>query len=211
MKWIVQAAPQDASTFNWDMVSAIGTSAAALIALGIWLHGKSEADKERAAEARLLASLLLPDLEELWVHLKVCEQAFWEHNSEGQRTQAILFTCATLAKNFALRKEMAAKELKGLNLLRFERLVESANTLERRESDILANCLRNTISLRYRATDLHDAPPEEDAYQPLQLYHQAIVETRDSAKAAVKAMMLAAGFNAEEVDTKIEELDSNPL
>jgi len=114
MKWIVQAAPQNVSNFNWDMVSAIGTTAAALIALGIWWHGTYEAGKQRAADARLLASLLVPRLEELWLHFKVCEEAFWEHDKHADREQACLFTCATWAENRHLMKEAAAKHLKGL-------------------------------------------------------------------------------------------------
>ncbi|WHL17606.1 hypothetical protein [Stenotrophomonas acidaminiphila] len=57
------------ATIDWEAISAVGTAGAAIVALLVWLSDRWSKLAQREAEARLLATILVPALETLNVRL----------------------------------------------------------------------------------------------------------------------------------------------
>lgn len=113
------------SGFNWDALSAIGTTAAVFVALFVWLMDLRRRRLDRRAAARLLAVRLISDVEQLSRVLLSNLREFDGGNREATAMERInhMNAHATgMAKNGIAAQFTVQTQMDALDLGRFESL-----------------------------------------------------------------------------------------
>lgn len=192
MKWIVQAAPQDVGAFNWDALSAIGTTLAALVALVIWLLDRLARRRERIANARLLANLLLPTLVNIAGRLGPTEKEFWNADANGPQVHNEQEKDSRFAELSHYPQELSALidwHIANLPVEKFDLSVEKIGIFDPETSDVICTMLYESHHFLGIARDLKETASPEARYSMLPRYFTGYLRAAKAVKAALDELI----------------------
>ncbi|MCD9087382.1 hypothetical protein [Stenotrophomonas sp. SY1] len=197
MKWIVQAAPQDASNFNWDALAAIGTTFAAVTALVIWIVDMRRRRRDRTSAAKLLAVRLISDVEQLSrVFASSLSEMNGGHRSPTAEDQMDFMQGYTksLSLNYVAARSLVQAQMDAVDLERFERLADQVGIMPARVSDSLAELLRRSISLQNAAKRVGSDPTPARVEGGLVSYFCEMVQTHECTKQCLLMLYSVSGL-----------------
>lgn len=192
------------AVISWEATSAIGTAAAAIVALLVWISGLISAYLRRRANARLLAQLLLPEFEKIAAGLHSREARFWKPlhpKTDEQRKAAIESTCNTMAKERPTARTFMQDILAELRADRTEILLSQPGIFSRKTADSLANAYRKLTHVRHSAhlmIDLIDNEATENIKEALLSYQKVMLATMKAAVETLGELREVAGLDKKE-------------
>ncbi len=195
MIWICTVA-----AISWEATSAIGTAAAAIVALLVWISGLISAYRRRRANARLLAQLILPEFEKITAWLKPYERRFWESakpETPEERRSAVAATCATLAKNRGRALALMREVTDAAYTDHTSTLFSQPGVLARSTADALASAHRKITHVRHTAyllTQLISADDDVRTVEALIHYHQIVLNATTASVAALAELRRVSGL-----------------
>ncbi|WP_243350863.1 hypothetical protein [Stenotrophomonas acidaminiphila] len=202
---------------SWEATSAIGTAAAAIVALLVWISGLISAYRRRRANARLLAQLLLPEFEKIAAGLNSREARFWKFlhpNTNEQRKAAIESTCDTMAKDRPRARSFAKDILAEIRADRTEILLSQPGIFSIKTADSLANAYRRITHVRHSAhliIDLIDSETPENIRTAFITYQNVILTTMIAVVETLEELRRIAGLDRKETKFIVAQLLDRPL
>ncbi|GEM_PF-4116632 len=185
------------SCFNWDALSAIGTTAAVFVALFVWLMDLRRRRLDRRAAARLLAVRLISDVEQLSRVLLSNLREFDGGNREAtamERINHMNAHAAGMAKNGIAAQFTVQTQMDALDLGRFESLAAQVGIMEDTLSDSLTELLRRCINLQNVAKRIPYVGPEVGISGGLAEYYIETVHAQECAKRSVFQLYVSSGL-----------------
>lgn len=125
---------------NWDAISAVGTGAAALIALLIWSIDRLDKHRRLRADGRLAAQLVYTETIPILAHLAIMKNRLYARadKTQDEWDAVLVFDLkATLAFLSALAPKVRSERL--------ERMLESSTSLTPALSEAVADMLASTL------------------------------------------------------------------
>ncbi|MBB6573512.1 hypothetical protein [Xanthomonas arboricola] len=193
---------------DWDawsaigsLASAIGTFAAAAIALTIWLTDRRTKKKDREADAQVLSMLMLSELSALMSTTHALSSAVPTDQAERG------FKCA----QFALRpRELASLMSRGLALRtpRLERLTERAGALPATASKAIASLMTSVLGIE----KMFESASSADSMDLLEveLILDLLLQLHKDAEHTYLALVAATGASKASLKSIKHQLDNVP-